>query len=1180
MKKIISMLIALIMVFACIPATLISVSAAAPTPLYSFNFEDEQTAMKFLVNTHLNAAYSKTEAAVRFTNNGAQQKDQGFTPTAAADAAGSSTNTDLRKSVANTMKTVQYVVITYKNVSDITLGTVRSDKKSYMYNMKTGMESYADVIVPTTSGACFRDGGGQYQAPFCLYPFASATGNADLPVGIKQNLFIKNIAMFKGYADAEAYAKANIESGITTEYVYADQTKVEVDIDLGHENISDLLTEEIESNEEMTESGSIADPLETNIVYDGSMDYIEWNFVSADLIKRHTTNTNSYSAKYDKEINAMLFVPKKAGAGGDQGIVAASSNSPEDEIARFNFVTKVPEHYKYMVLTYLNNSEIDTMVHRFAVGEKSDKRNDIKIKKASESNGNWQRVVIDATEGLILRPGTGTNTSNLCFFPFKGNVTENDSIAWRSLAFFKTKEAAEAYAAEEIGTATGLPSSERTDTPFIAGYDGRVFKPEGKMTRAEAVTVITRLLVDETTIKGKNTTAFTDVKSGAWYYDYVAYLESLGYLKSYSGNFKPDQPITRAEFVELVYNMGKVKATDKAVSFTDVPATHARYTVIKAAASAGLVGGYPDGTFKPDGTITRAEVVKVICTALGRTPTLEGMSKVAYVGFADITSAHWAFPYVIEASVKHDVALGEDGNEIWTKTYDDTFYLELATDKFVADLDAKFEARKKEILETKSEWTLGAGGTVYYVSNSGNDENDGKSPEKAIRTINKVMQMQNVKTIKEGDVVLFKRGDEWHEKLQTTAGVTYSAYGEGAKPRILGSVEADDASQWTATSVPNIYTFNTKIDKEQDVGNIVFNDGEAYGMRVLKEKNKDQTVKIGDESVVSNGLETWKFPVQTFKSGLDLNHHLAYYHDWDEQTVYLYCEGGNPGDVFDSIEISTRGNVISGRTGVTLDNLCIRYGASHGMGAGTSKDLVVRNCEVGWIGGAIQDLNDPGQGRLGNAIEIYGGSENYSIYNNYVHQCFDCGPTVQWQGSLSVGQSIVSVNTKIYDNVIEKCNSPLEVWFTSTTPNSANAFAILKDCNLYNNLCRYSGYGFGGYIHQKVDYNMFYGAGHTYAIYENCYIQDNTMWHIRKYLQKAVPTHVENGKGFNWRNNTIIMAYEGPLALLGADTKTASGGLTKYTYDNETIKQLYADGCYGFNRFMYTLADGQADPAK
>ncbi|MBQ7820659.1 MAG: S-layer homology domain-containing protein [Clostridia bacterium] len=1178
MKKTLSIFLAVIMIISSCMSLMTGVSAEdTPTPIYSFNLEDEQAAMSFLVNTHLNASYSKAEAAIRFINNNASQQDQGFTPTPKADEPGTTTNTDLRKSVAQTLKSAQFVVITYKNTSDINLGAIRHEKKSYLYNMKTNMDSYADVIVPTVSGACFRDGGGQYQAPFCMYPFF-ASSDEELPVGLKQSIYIKSISMFKSYADAESFAKANVASGKTTEYTYAEQTKVDINIDLGYESISDLLAEEIKATEEVTATGAVADPMESHIVYDGSMDYIEWNFASSDLVKRHTTNTNNYTAKYDEVLNAMEFVPKSAGNAGDQGIVAASTSTPEDELTRSQFVTNVPKNYKYMVLTYLNKSEIDTMIHRYALAEGGENRADIKIKKASECDGKWQRVVIDVTDGLILRPGTGTSTSNLCFFPLKGTVSETDSIAWKSLAFFKTKQAAEEYAAQALGSADALPDSERTDAPFIAGYDGRTFKPEGKMTRAEAVTVITRLLVDETTIKGKNTTAFTDVKSGAWYYDYVAYLESLGYLKSYKGEFKPDQPITRAEFVELVYNMGKVQASDKQVSFTDVPATHERYTVIMASASAGLVGGYPDGTFKPDGTITRAEVVKVICSALGRTPTLDGMSKASYVGFADITSAHWAFPYVIEASVEHSTVVDADGNEIWTETHDDTFYLELATDKYIAELDARFEARKKEVLETASEWKLGEGGKVIYVSNDGDDTNDGLTPETAVKTIDKVMKMQTIKTVKAGDVVLFKRGDEWHEKLTTTAGVTYSAYGEGDKPRILGSIEADDASQWIATEKANIYKFNGVIPKEKDVGNMVFNDGEAYGMRVLKEKNKDQTVKIGDNSIVSNGIETWEFPVQPFTGGLDLNHHLAYYHDWNEQTVYLYCEGGNPGDVFDSIEISTKGNVVQAKSNVVIDNLCIRYGATHGVGAGTCENLIVRNCEVGWIGGAIQDLSDAGQGRLGNGIEIYGGANGYYVYNNYVYQCFDCGPTVQWQGSLTPGQTLVEVDTEIRDNVIEKCNSPLEVWCTSSTPNSSNAFAILKNCNLSNNLCRYSGYGFGGYIHQKVDYNMFYGAGHTYAVYEDCYVQNNTMWHIRKYLQKAVPTHVKNGQGFHWRNNTIIMAYDGPLALLGSDTKTASGGLKKYMYTNDTIRQLLADGCYGFNRFMYTLADGQADP--
>ncbi len=208
--------------------------------------------------------------------------------------------------------------------------------------------------------------------------------------------------------------------------------------------------------------------------------------------------------------------------------------------------------------------------------------------------------------------------------------------------------------------------SNRVDNPFIKGYDnGTTFKPDGNMTRAEACTIITRLLTAEEAVKGKYTTKFTDVNAGAWYYDNIAYLESKGFLDSYSGEFKPDQKITRAEFVELVYNMGLIEEADKDVSFTDVPATHPRYEVIMAAARSGLVIGKTATTFDPDGDIKRSEVVKVICIALGRTPVKDGILSVE--GFKDVPTTHWAYPYIIEASYRHDLTVQKDGTEKWNE---------------------------------------------------------------------------------------------------------------------------------------------------------------------------------------------------------------------------------------------------------------------------------------------------------------------------------------------------------------------------------------------------------------------------------------------------------------------------------------------------------------------------------
>ncbi len=208
--------------------------------------------------------------------------------------------------------------------------------------------------------------------------------------------------------------------------------------------------------------------------------------------------------------------------------------------------------------------------------------------------------------------------------------------------------------------------AKRVDAPFIKGYDnGTTFKPDGNMTRAEACIIITRLLTAEEGIKGKYISKFADVKAGSWYYDAIAYLESKGYLDSYSGTFMPDQKITRAEFVELVYKMGKIADGDKKVSFTDVPATHPRYDVIMAAAKSGLVNGKTATTFDPDGDIKRSEVVKVICMALGRTPTKKGIIKVD--GFKDVPESHWAYPYVIEASYRHSLTVQSNGEEKWNE---------------------------------------------------------------------------------------------------------------------------------------------------------------------------------------------------------------------------------------------------------------------------------------------------------------------------------------------------------------------------------------------------------------------------------------------------------------------------------------------------------------------------------
>ena len=567
----------------------------------------------------------------------------------------------------------------------------------------------------------------------------------------------------------------------------------------------------------------------------------------------------------------------------------------------------------------------------------------------------------------------------------------------------------------------------------------------------------------------------------------------------------------------------------------------------------------------------------MLCIALGRTPTLTGIENILVAGFSDITDKHWAYPYAIEAAYEHEVAFNDDGSELWLSTKDENFYLKKASDEFIASLDAEFEARKKEILNTKSEWTVVPGGKVWYVSNAGNDSNDGLSEKTPLATMRKVMELQNDKVINSGDVVLLNRGDEWHVKFYCKNGVTYSAYGEGAKPRVLGSIEADKPEQWVAAGYPNLYKFAEPVLMSQDVGQIVFNDGEAYGMRVIKSLKEDITLAAGQDNLVSNGIDYWYFPPQPFTGGKDLSHHLQFYHDWNESTLYLYCEGGNPGDLFDSIEIATKDNTVYATSNVTIDNWNVRYTGSHGIGCASATNLTVRNCEVGWIGGSFQQ---PGidDARFGNAVEIFGEGVNYYVYNNYMHNCFDCGPTVQWQGTIKEGERCVSENIEIRDNVLWEAD--LEVWHAPHHPITPTRYAALINCKLTNNLVKHSGYGWSGYNHQKSEYIAFYGGAEAFtAEVIDCEISGNKFWDMRKQLLRCASNSMKDDLGFMWYDNIIVHEYGKNFGWFAKDLNNAAGAATPYLYTNAVVKQMLGTKAMGFNDLYYTLAPGQADPA-
>ncbi|MBQ4097024.1 MAG: hypothetical protein IJC62_02570, partial [Clostridia bacterium] len=511
-------------------------------------------------------------------------------------------------------------------------------------------------------------------------------------------------------------------------------------------------------------------------------------------------------------------------------------------------------------------------------------------------------------------------------------------------------------------------------------------------------------------------------------------------------------------------------------------------------------------------------------------------------------------------------------------------------DGLIGELNQKFADRVAQIRASESKWEVKEGGKVWYISNDGDDDNSGLSPDEPIATLKELSKRFSYSTgsekhIAKGDVVLFRRGDEWHQKLTLKGGITYSAYGEGEKPRILGSVEADAPEQWLETDTPGVYRFAENITASRDVGNIVLNNGQGYAHRVLKARDSDTILQAGRDHIVGNGMTQWKLDASqyTFADYKDLKKiaddipeaDLMYYHDRRGNVLYMYSRNGNPGELFDSIELCVKGNAITATSDVVIDNLFVGYTGSHGIGTGSCKNLTIRNCEIGWIGGSVQGEDE--KTRFGNAVEIYGSADGYWVHDNYIYQCFDCGPTVQVGTTLTPGKKIVMKDIAFYGNAL--WDADLEVWITTKPENTEDTYAKIINCDLYDNYVTMSGYGFGGYNHQKNEYCSFYGAGQTDAEHIDCYVRDNYFWNIRYQLWKAVPTSMRDNLGFKWTNNTVIHREDALLGALARDVYTATGGLTSYIYDESTISMLLASRCLGMNTFYSLPSIGRDIPS-
>ena len=224
---------------------------------------------------------------------------------------------------------------------------------------------------------------------------------------------------------------------------------------------------------------------------------------------------------------------------------------------------------------------------------------------------------------------------------------------------------------DHYGYIIGYPVDYYTGQP-TTDQTKKPVRPEGKITRAEVATIYFRMLTDESRTKfWSQNSGYSDVKAGDWFNNAVSTLSNAGIIAGYEdGSFRPNGYITRAEFATIAARFFDVTYNGKDL-FPDISGHWAK-DYINQAANKGFVNGYEDGTFKPDRNITRAEAVTLVNRTLDRHPDKNHFTKDMLMWPDNMDQTKWYYADMQEATNSHTYQMKENSDktkyENWTKT--------------------------------------------------------------------------------------------------------------------------------------------------------------------------------------------------------------------------------------------------------------------------------------------------------------------------------------------------------------------------------------------------------------------------------------------------------------------------------------------------------------------------------
>lgn len=246
-------------------------------------------------------------------------------------------------------------------------------------------------------------------------------------------------------------------------------------------------------------------------------------------------------------------------------------------------------------------------------------------------------------------------------FDFNSKITKSITLYAKWTKIKQNDENPSAADPEKTGVARLLETEKHLS--YMNGYGNDTFKPESNMTRAEAAQMFYNLLLDKN-VSGES--AFDDVSTDAWYCGAVAALANLGIIKGIGGKlFNPDGKITRAEFVAAAMRFVNIDVNG-AKTFSDVAKEHWAAQYISDAAALGWISGNDDGAFCPDSFVSRASAAKIVNNMLGRRADIEYANKHNndIRLFADVSPSAWYYADVIEAANAHGYEKN-NGVEVW-----------------------------------------------------------------------------------------------------------------------------------------------------------------------------------------------------------------------------------------------------------------------------------------------------------------------------------------------------------------------------------------------------------------------------------------------------------------------------------------------------------------------------------